>query len=194
MCDVKVIKKKAKIRSLQKLPDIQYLKIYFLSIKVYSITGTSKCTNVDKPGKVKYDFYHILVRHPREPNVISILLSPVSMGKRQYECPLTFNLCLDEKSEMAVYMYLYSRWDTIFLQNSMNNILDFRQKLIKSSLLTVSLQRTYFRTVVSIEIRKKSRIFQRYNSCILCTGWKNIWKYNVFSEIRQIYLQLNSDS
>lgn len=70
MCDVKVIKKKAKIRSLQKLPDIQYLKIYFLSIKVYSITGTSKCTNVDKPGKVKYDFYHILVRHPREPNVI----------------------------------------------------------------------------------------------------------------------------
>lgn len=192
MCDVKVIKKKAKIRSLQKLPDIQYLKIYFLSIKVYSITGTSKCTNVDKPGKVKYDFYHILVRHPREPNVISILLSPVSMGKRQYECPLTFNLCLDEKSEMDVY--LYSRRDTIFLQNSMNNILDFRQKLIKSSLLTVSLQRTYFRTVVSIEIRKKSEIFQRYNSCILCTGWKNIWKYNVFSKIRQIYLQLNSDS
>lgn len=158
MCDVKVIKKKAKIRSLQKLPDIQYLKIYFLSIKVYSITGTSKCTNVDKPGKVKYDFYHILVRHPREPNVISILLSPVSMGKRQYECPLTFNLCLDEKSEMAVYMYLYSRRDTIFLQNSMNNILDFRQKLIKSSLLTVSLQSTYFRTVVSIDIRKKSQI------------------------------------
>lgn len=147
-----MIKKKAKIRSLQKLPDIQYLKIYFLSIKVYSITGTSKCTNIDKPGKVKYDFYHILVRHPREPNVISILLSPVSMGKRQSECPLTFNLCLDEKSEMAVYMY--SRWDTIFLQNSMNNILDFRQKLIKSSLLTVSLQSTYFRTVVSIEIRK----------------------------------------
>lgn len=106
MCDVKVIKKKAKIRSLQKLPDIQYLKIYFLSIKVYSITGTSKCTNVDKPGKVKYDFYHILVRHPREPNVISILLSPVSMGKRQSECPLTFNLCLDEKSEMAVYNHV----------------------------------------------------------------------------------------
>lgn len=50
--------------------DIQYLKIYFLSIKVYSITGTFKCTYVDKPGKVKYDFYHILVRHPREPNVI----------------------------------------------------------------------------------------------------------------------------
>lgn len=192
MCDVKVIKKKAKIRSLQKLPDIQYLKIYFLSIKVYSITGTSKCTNVDKPGKVEYDFYHILVRHPRQPNVISILLSPVSMGKRQSECPLTFNLCLDEKSEMAVYMY--SRWDTIFLQNSMNNILDFRQKLIKSSLLTISLQSTYFRTVVSIEIRKKSGIFQRYDSYILCTWWKNIWKYNVFSEIRQIYLQLNSDS
>lgn len=80
------------------------------------------------------------------------------MGKRQYECPLTFNLCLDEKSEMAVYMYLYSRGDTIFLQNSMNNILDFRQKLIKSSLLTVSLQSTYFRTVVSIDIRKKSQI------------------------------------
>lgn len=158
MCDVKVIKKKAKIRSLQKLPDIQYLKIYFLSSKVYSITGTSKCTYVDKPGKVEYDFYHILVRHPRQPNVISILLSPVSMGKRQYECPLTFNLCLDEKSEMAVYMYLYSRRDTIFLQNSMNNILDFRQKLIKSSLLTVSLQSTYFRTVVSIDIRKKSQI------------------------------------
>lgn len=194
MCDVKVIKKKAKIRSLQKLPDIQYLKIYFLSIKVYSITGTSKCTNVDKPGKVKYDFYHILVRHPRQPNVISILLSPVSMGKRQSECPLTFNLCLDEKSEMAVYMYLYSRRDTIFLQNSMNNILDFRQKLIKSSLLTISLQSTYFRTVVSIEIRKKSGIFQRYDSYILCTWWKNIWKYNVFSEIRKIYLQLNSDS
>lgn len=91
-------------------------------------------------------------------------------------------------------MYLYSRRDTIFLQNSMNNILDFRQKLIKSSLLTVSLQSTYFRTVVSIEIRKKSGIFQRYDSCILCTGWKNIWKYNVFTEIRQIYLQLNSDS
>lgn len=192
MCDVKVIKKKAKIRSLQKLPDIQYLKIYFLSIKVYSITGTSKCTNVDKPGKVEYDFYHILVRHPRQPNVISILLSPLSMRKRQYECPLTFNLCLDEKSEMAVY--LYSRRDTIFLQNSMNNILDFRQKLIKSPLLTVSLQSTYFRTVVSIEIRKKSGIFQRYDSYILCTWWKNIWKYNVFSEIRQIYLQLNSDS
>lgn len=100
-----MIKKKAKIRSLQKLPDIQYLKIYFLSSKVYSITGTSKCTYVDKPGKVEYDFYHILVRHPRQPNVISILLSPVSMGKRQSECPLTFNLCLDEKSEMAVYMY-----------------------------------------------------------------------------------------
>lgn len=78
------------------------------------------------------------------------------MGKRQSECPLTFNLCLDEKSEMAVYMY--SRRDTIFLQNSMNNILDFRQKLIKSSLLTVSLQSTYFRTVVSIDIRKKSQI------------------------------------
>lgn len=137
--------------------DIQYLKIYFLSIKVYSITGTSKCTNVDKPGKVKYDFYHILVRHPREPNVISILLSPVSMGKRQYECPLTFNLCLDEKSEMAVYMYMYSRWDTIFLQNSMNNILDFRQKLIKSSLLTVNLQSTYFRTVLVLKLEKNQK-------------------------------------
>lgn len=175
--------------------DIQYLKIYFLSSKVYSITGTSKCTYVDKPGKVEYDFYHILVRHPRQPNVIWFYYHQYLWARDNMSVHWhSIYAWMRNLRWLYTIMYLYSRRDTIFLQNSMNNILDFRQKLIKSSLLTVSLQSTYFRTVVSIEIRKKSEIFQRYNSCILCTGWKNIWKYNVFSEIRQIYLQLNSDS
>lgn len=45
------------------------------------------------------------MRHPKEPSVTSILLSPhpwTSMDKRQYECPLTFNRCLDEKFELVV--------------------------------------------------------------------------------------------
>lgn len=149
MCDVKVIKKKAKIRSLQKLPDIQYLKIYFLSSKVYSITGTSKCTYVDKPGKVKYDFYHILVRHPREPNVIWFYYHQYLWARDNLSVHWhSIYAWMRNLRWLYTIMYLYSRRDTIFLQNSMNNILDFRQKLIKSSLLTVSLQSTYFRAVL----------------------------------------------